>query len=96
MTTLEIILIASSSILLILLSISIYFNVKHGLLILNMVESIESCLDVLDEKYNNMSKVLEIPLFYDSPQVKKVVEDIKSCRDSLLGVANELVEVQKE
>lgn len=96
MTALEIILIASSSILLILLSISIYFNVKHGLLILNMVESIESCLDVLDEKYNSMSKVLEIPLFYDSPQVKKVVEDIKSCRDSLLGVANELVEVQKE
>ncbi len=96
MTSLEIVLAAICAILSILFLISIYFNVKHGMLILNLIESIENSLDVLDERYHSISKVLEIPIFYDSPQVKQVIEDIKNCRDSLLVAANELVEVQKE
>ena len=96
MTPIEITLLIICAILSILLSISVYFNIKHGLLIINLVESIENSLDILDERYNSISKVLDIPIFYDSPQVKQVVEDIKNCRDSLLKTANELVEVQKE
>ena len=96
MTPIEITLSIICAILSILLSISVYFNIKHGLLIINLVESIENSLDILDERYNSISKVLDIPIFYDSPQVKQVVEDIKNCRDSLLKTANELVEVQKE
>lgn len=96
MTPIEITLSIICVILSILLSISAYFNIKHGLLIIKLVESIENSLDILDERYDSISKVLDIPIFYDSPQVKQVVEDIKNCRDSLLKTANELVEVQKE
>ena len=96
MTNLEMVLIAVSTILSSLLVVSVYFNIKHGLLIISLTESIEEVLDVLDERYSSISQVLEIPLFYDSPQVRKVVEDIKICRDSLLKSANALIEIQQE
>jgi hypothetical protein len=50
-------------------------------------DSIEECMDVIDEKYSTMSEILKRPLFYDSPEVKAVVKDIRSVRDSLHNVA---------
>ena len=96
MTFLEIFLTAISSLFFVLLCISIRYNIKHGILIIQLTEAIEDVLDVLDEKYASMSQVLEIPLFYDSPQIKGVVEDIRSCRDSLLESANILTNAQQE
>ena len=69
------------------LALSIYLNVRMGLVILRVEDSIEDCLDAIDEKYNSMSEVLKRPLFYDSPEVKAVVEDIKKVRESLHSVA---------
>jgi len=71
----------------ILLCFSIYKNIKFGLTIIRLEDTIEECLDVIDEKYNTMSEVLKRPLFYDSPEVKSVVSDIRSVRDSLHSVA---------
>ena len=75
------------AILSLLLIASIYKNVKLGLAILRMEDAIEECLDIIDQKYNSMSEVLQRPLFYDSPEVKSVVEDIRAVRGSLHGVA---------
>ena len=33
---------------------------------------------------------MKIDLFYDSPQIRQVVSDIKQCQDSILYVANEI------
>lgn len=96
MTILEIILICSNVLFLLMLAVSIRFNVKHGILILKMTDAIEEVLDILDEKYEAMSKILDIPLFYDSPQVRSVVSDIRFCRDSLLKSANLLTNYQQE
>jgi len=79
-----------------LLFISIYYNVKFGKLILRYVDQIEETLDVFDEKYSNISEIVEKPLFYDSLEVRAVVEDIKSCRDSVLKAANVLGNVEEE
>jgi hypothetical protein len=76
------------------LSVSVYYNYKHGILIIKTAEEIEDALDVLDEKYIGISKILEMPLFYDSPQVKQVHNDIRDCRDSILKVANILGKVE--
>lgn len=72
------------------LLISIFFNVKHGVLILKMQDSIEYSLDILDKKYESMSKVLDMPIFFDSVEVRKVVSDIKDSRDAILIVARDL------
>lgn len=73
-----------------------YFAVKFGLTILKAQDSIEECLDVLDKRYESISKVLQIPLFYDSPEIKKVHEDIKASRDAILYVANVISRVEEE
>ena len=82
-TTLIICLILLSPILL----ISLYFNYKHGILIIHLIDEIELALDVMDEKEKSISQILEIPLFFDSPQIKQVHNDIARCRDSILKVA---------
>ena len=83
------------TILLVLLLISLYFNYKHGTLLLQIVERIESSLDILDERYASISNILQIPLFYDSPQVRAVLDDIKVCRDAILRVANLIGKVEE-
>ena len=70
-----------------LLCLSIYLNVRLGLVILRVEDAVEDCLDTIDEKYNAMSEVLQRPLFYDSPEVKAVVKDIRMVRASLHSVA---------
>ena len=74
----------------ILLGISAYYNYKFGRALIKMEDALESSLDKLDERYESISKVLEIPLFYDSPQIRQVVSDIKECQKSILYVANEI------
>ena len=74
----------------VLLGISVYYNYKFGRSLIRMEDALEQSLDRLDERYESISKVLEIPLFYDSPQIRQVVADIKSCQQSILYVANEI------
>lgn len=74
----------------VLLGISIYYNYKFGRSLLRMEDALEESLDRLDERYESISKVLEIPLFSDSPQIRQVVSDIKDCQQSILYVANEI------
>ena len=45
---------------------------------------------MLDERYESISKILEIPLFYDSPEIRKVVEDIRQTRTAILVIANSI------
>jgi hypothetical protein len=66
-----------------------------GITILNIEDSIVDCLDVLDERYSSMSKVLEIPVFFDSTEVRQVIDDIRVSRNSVLVVANSLKNIQE-
>ena len=74
----------------VLLGISLYFNYKFGRTLIRMEDALEQSLDKLDDRYESISKVLEIPLFYDSPQIRQVISDIKECQNSILFVANEI------
>lgn len=76
----------------ILLIILLYYCIKFAIIIINFQENIENCLDEIDNQYNNISKILEIPIFYDSPEVKRVLSNLEDARNSLLYVANELTD----
>ena len=78
----------------VLLIISVYYNYKFAIKILNITSSLEKSLDILDERYLSISKILEIPLFYDSPQIRKVHADISKTRDSILKVANNIASIE--
>ena len=76
-----------------ILLISIYYNYKFAKIILRTEDSLEKSLEILDNRYDSISKILEIPLFYDSAEIRRVVDDIRISRDSLLDVANEIASV---
>ena len=81
---------AYAAIVTVLLCISLYYNYKFGRTLIRMEDALEESLDVLDERYRSVSEVLQIDLFYDSPQIRQVVSDIRQCQESILYVANEI------
>ena len=77
-----------------LLLISVYYNYKFATTIIRVEDAIELSLDELDSRYATISQVLEMPIFFDSPQVRQVIEDIAASRDAVLYVANQLTKVE--
>tara|TARA_Y100000593_G_scaffold63811_1_gene117882 strand:+ start:1323 stop:1643 length:321 start_codon:yes stop_codon:yes gene_type:complete len=82
-----------SGVLLVLLAISIFINVRLGIIVLRIQDTIEETLDVLDDRYESITKILEIPLYSDSPEIKRIHRDIQACRDSVVLIANRLVSI---
>ncbi len=78
------------AILCILLGIAVYFCLKFAMIIINVQEVIEESLDILDEKYAKISEILNIPIFFDSKEVRDVLFEIKGVRDSILTIAQRL------
>jgi hypothetical protein len=76
----------------IVLVCTIFYAYKFAIIILRIEDAIEVSLDVLDERYSSITKVLEIPLFADSPEIKQVHNDIKKSRESILEIANILTD----
>tara|TARA_B100000287_G_C20155931_1_gene592094 strand:+ start:149 stop:367 length:219 start_codon:yes stop_codon:yes gene_type:complete len=52
--------------------------------------SIEESLDILDERYGKMNEILKKPVFFDSLEVRQVINEIKGCHDAILIIANKL------
>ena len=93
MTWLLISIIAFETIALALVSVFAY---RSAMILLRVQDAIEESLDVLDKRYESISKILKIPLFYDSPEIKRAVDDIGKSRDAILYVANQLTSIQEE
>lgn len=70
---------------------SIYFCIKFAIIIIKMQEVIEESLDIIDQKYSNLSKILEIPLFHNNTEIKNAIKEVQETRDVLLYIANQLV-----
>lgn len=77
----------------ILLIISSYYLYRFANIILNVQTVVEESLDVLDEKYNSMSSILERPIFFDSVEVRQVVSDIYDCQASVYNIANAITNI---
>ena len=75
---------------------SVYFNYKFARTILSYEDSLETCLDTLDKSYRQISEILQIPLFTDTPQIKQVLNEIEISRQAILYVANQIASVEDE
>jgi len=74
-------------VLLLLFGVSLFFAIRFGILIIRIQDALEDSLDVIDERYESITAVCERPLFYDSPEVRQVLEDIKETRTALHKIA---------
>jgi len=84
---------AATLILGILLGVSIAYNVKFARIIFQAEDAIGTGLDVLDTCYNNMSKIADKEVFFDSPEVQQAVNTIQDSRDAILFVANAIASI---
>ena len=83
-------------VLFITLCVSVYFNFRHGVLILKFQDALEECLDVLDTRYRSTTKILETPVFFDSVEIRQVLSDVRRSHDAILYVANALADVAED
>jgi hypothetical protein len=83
-------------ILLFFLIVAVYYCIKFAMIVLKVQDILEESLDLLDQKYNNISQVLEIPIFYDSSEVKRVVREIEDTKNIVLYIASSLTESIQE
>lgn len=76
--------------------VSTYYALSFARRLISVADSIEASLDIMDERYESISGILQIPLFNDSQQIRQVLNDIDACRDAILQVANILGSVEEE
>jgi hypothetical protein len=81
--------------LIIFLIIVLFFCLKFALIIIHMQDVLEESLDIIDVKYKNISKILEIPIFYNSPEIKSVIAELLDVKRALLYIANQLMKSNK-
>ena len=74
----------------VLFLISAYYCIKFALIIIKVKEALEDSLEKIDESYFKISEILNIPIFYNSKEVKIVIDEIRNSRDSLLLIARSL------
>ncbi len=86
----EYIYISCIAFLVILLFLVSYKLYRFSLIILNLESSIEQSLDILNYHYGNINEILQKPIFFDSVEIRQVVNDIRSCHDAVLVIANKL------
>ena len=80
----------------VLLGVSLRYNIKFGLTILRVQDSIEESLDLLDIKYMSLSKILEKPIFFDSIEVRQTVDEIRATQELLLYISNRLADIEEK
>lgn len=74
----------------VLFAASAYYCIKFALIIIKVKEALEDSLEKIDESYFKISEILNIPIFYNSKEVKIVIDEIRNSRDSLLLIARSL------
>ena len=74
-------------ILFVLLAFFAYYCIKFALIILKMQEEIEISLDKIDEKYIRINEILEIPVFFDSPEIKRLLAEIRDVKRVILEIS---------
>ena len=72
------------------LVITIIYCIKFALIIIRVKDAIEDSFEKIDTSYYKISEILQIPLFYDSKEVKNTLDEIRNVRDILLFIASQL------
>lgn len=77
--------------LLVLLAISIYYNLKCASIIVDVQDATEEALGICDTAYGLMTDTLELPLASDSIEIRQIILHIRNVRDSILSISNILI-----
>lgn len=78
----------------------LFFSVRHNLQLEDRFEEIgeqvEESLDILNDCYQRISKVAEMPVGSDDPVVQQLLADIRHTKHAILLVANKVVTFDRD
>ena len=60
-----------------------------------MEDAVEDSLDILNERYKSINKILEKEVFFDSIEVRQVINEIRISHEAILAIANLLTKNTK-
>ena len=63
---------------------------RFSVIILTFEASLEESLDILNERYEKITEISQIPVFFDSVEIRQVIAEIKASHEAVLRVANKL------
>lgn len=78
------------------LVISIARNLQYAEKLEVLGDQIEESLDILDDAYQRIAKVAEMPVMSDEPIIQQLLQDIKHAKHAVLLVANKVVVFDRE
>jgi len=95
MTILEIVFLLLLIIIFTLFAITAFYLFRFSMIILKVQDSLEECIENLEQRQQAISKILEIPLFFDSPEIRRVLEEIKASKNEIINVAQVLGKIEE-
>jgi hypothetical protein len=85
--------------LLILITISIYYNIKFASYIFAIEDILSATIETHENTIKTFEKIQKIEVFFDDENMKKVFseakEDLKFCQFEIQRVANKFLELSK-
>ena len=77
------------------LGVALFFSIRRNLELderfEEMGEQVEESLDILNDCYQRVTKVSEMPVTSDDPVVQQLLSDIKYAKHAILLIANKIV-----
>jgi len=95
MTILEIVFLLLLIIIFTIFAITAFYLFRFSMIILKVQDSLEECIENLEQRQQAISKILEIPLFFDSPEIRRVLEEIKASKNEIINVAQVLGKIEE-
>jgi len=87
---------AITSVAIVIMAIAAFYAIKFAVVIVTMQDAIEEALDSLDERHKKIDEILQRPLFYDSFEVRQVLQEIRQSQDTILIIANKLADLDNQ
>ena len=63
-----------------------YYCYRFALILIKLEDTVDASLDVLDDVHNSFKEILEIPVFFDSMEIRKCVDLIKKSKDVIQSI----------
>ena len=76
-------------------------SIRFSKIIMNFEDRINDSFEKINKSRETIKEILTRPLFYDSPEVKEVINSIKNVQNTILYIASnldmlEVIEVEDE
>lgn len=69
---------------------------RIGTTVLRVQDTLEESLETIDDRVDSIDKILDVPLFSDSPEIKRLRNDMLSCKDAILDIAYSLSDSMRQ